>query len=186
MTFDFSDGNRMTIHNNIAEPWKITLVDTGLHAQTGCRIKRVQKYIGDETFMMTYGDGVSNIDLHALLHRHRDSGKVVTLTAIQPGGRFGVLQLDHATGNVDGFKEKAKEDGGWISAGFMVMEPEVFSYVKDEEPCVFEREPLEQLSREGKLGAYEHTAFWQCMDTQRDKGMLEYLWGNGIAPWKVW
>ena len=186
VTFDFSDGNRMTIHNNIAEPWKITLVDTGLHAQTGCRIKRVQKYIGDETFMMTYGDGVSNIDLHALLHRHRDSGKVVTLTAIQPGGRFGVLQLDHATGNVDGFKEKAKEDGGWISAGFMVMEPEVFSYVKDEEPCVFEREPLEQLSREGKLGAYEHTAFWQCMDTQRDKGMLEYLWGNGIAPWKVW
>ena len=104
VTFDFSDGNRMTIHNNIAEPWKITLVDTGLHAQTGCRIKRVQKYIGDETFMMTYGDGVSNIDLHALLHRHRDSGKVVTLTAIQPGGRFGVLQLDHATGNVDGFK----------------------------------------------------------------------------------
>ena len=162
----------------------MTLVDTGLHTQTGGRVKRVQKYIGDEPFMLTYGDGVSNVDLNALLEQHRSSGKATTMTAIQPGGRFGVLDLEGET--VVGFREKAKEDGGWINGGFMVMEPEVFPYLSANEGCVLERRPLETLAAEGKLGIYKHPGFWQCMDTQRDKGMLEGLWAAGRAPWKIW
>ena len=186
VTFDFSAENRMTVHQNVAEPWRVTLVDTGLGAQTGARIKRVQKYVGDEPFMMTYGDGVSDVDLNALIRQHRDSGKLVTLTGVQPGGRYGVLDLDKTGAAVSGFREKAKEDGGWINGGFMVMEPGVFSYISSREACVFEREPLERLAREGRLGVYKHTGFWQCMDTQRDKGKLEELWHSGSAPWKNW
>lgn len=184
VTFDFSAENRMTVHQNVAEPWRVTLVDTGLNAQTGARVKRIQNYIGDERFMLTYGDGVSDVDLNALLGQHKASGRIVTLTGVQPGGRFGVLDLEGQM--VTGFREKAKEDGGWINGGFMVMEPDVFSYLPEDEGCVLEREPLERLAREGKLGVYKHTGFWQCMDTQRDKGRLEELWHSGSAPWKKW
>ena len=184
VTFDFSENNRMTIHENVAEPWRVTLVDTGLHTQTGGRLKRVERYLGGEPFLLTYGDGVSDVDLNALLEQHRESEKTVTMTGIQPGGRYGVLDLEGET--VTGFREKAKEDGGWINGGFMVMEPEVFRYLSTEEGCILERAPLETLAREGKLGVYKHTGFWQCMDTQRDKGRLEQLWESGAPPWKVW
>ena len=184
VTFDFSEENRMTVHANVAEPWKVTLVDTGLNTQTGGRVKRIQRYIGDKSFMLTYGDGVSDVDLNALLEQHRNSGKTVTLTGIQPGGRFGVLDLEGQT--ITGFREKAKEDGGWINGGFMVMEPGVFDLLSSEERCVLEREPLEVLAREGRLGVYKHYGFWQCMDTQRDRGRLEALWSEGRGPWKIW
>lgn len=186
VTFDFSAQNRMTIHENVAEPWRVTLVNTGLHTQTGGRIKRVQKYIGDEPFLLTYGDGISDVDLNALIRQHQGSGKLVTLTGVQPGSRFGILDLDETGITVSGFREKAKEDGGWINGGFMVMEPEVFGYLSEADSCVLEREPMETLAGQGKLGIYKHTGFWQCMDTQRDRGRLEYLWGQGIAPWKLW
>ena len=183
VTFDFSAENRMTVHQNLAEPWRVTLVDTGLNTQTGARVKRVQKYIGDEPFMLTYGDGVSDVDLNALLAQHRTSGKIVTLTGVQPGGRFGVLDLEGQT--VTGFRENAKEDGGWVNGGFMVMEPEVFGCLSTEENCVLERGPMEELAEAGKLGIYKHTGFWQCMDTQRDRAKLEALWSASQAPWKV-
>lgn len=186
VTFDFSAENRMTVHSNVAEPWRVTIVDTGLNTQTGARIKRVQKYIGDEPFMLTYGDGVSNVDLHALLSQHQQSDKIVTLTGIQPGGRFGVLDLDESSNTVVGFREKAKEDGGWINGGFMVMQPEVFDYLEADETCVLERAPLERLATEGKLGIYRHEGFWQCMDTQRDRNRLQAAWANGTAPWHIW
>ena len=186
VTFDFSAENRMTVHQNVAEPWRVTLVDTGLNTQTGGRVKRVQKYIGDERFMLTYGDGVSDVDLRALLAQHEASGKLVTLTGVQPGGRFGVLELDEAGRTVTGFREKAKEDGGWINGGFMVMEPAVFNYLSTDEDCILERTPLEVLARDGKLGIFKHSGFWQCMDTQRDRGRLEYLWTDEKAPWKIW
>lgn len=184
VTFDFSENNRMTIHENVAEPWRVTLVDTGLHTQTGGRLKRVEHYLGGEPFLLTYGDGVSDVDLDALLEQHRKSGKTVTMTGVQPGGRYGVLDLDGES--VTGFREKAKEDGGWINGGFMVMEPEIFCCLRPEDSCVLERTPMETLAREGKLGVYKHTGFWQCMDTQRDKGRLEQLWESGDPPWKVW
>lgn len=184
VTFDFSAENRMTVHQNVAEPWRVTLVDTGLNTQTGARVKRVRKYVGDETFMLTYGDGVSDVDLSALLEQHRNSGKTVTLTGIQPGGRFGVLDLENQT--IIGFREKVKEDGGWINGGFMVMEPAVFGYLSEAEGCVLERTPMETMAAEGKLGVYKHYGFWQCMDTQRDRSQLEAIWSKGAAPWAPW
>ena len=184
VTFDFANNNEMIIHNNVAEPWKVTVVDTGLHTMTGGRLKRIQKYVGDQTFMMTYGDGVSDIDLDALLEFHRVHKKAATLTAIQPGGRFGVLDIDDNE-TVRQFLEKAKEDGGWINAGFMVLEPEVFDYIEGDD-TFFEKEPLENLALDGKLAAYRHEGFWKCMDTMRDKGMLDELWNSGQAPWKRW
>ena len=184
VTFDFSAENRMTVHANIAEPWRVTLVDTGLNTQTGARVKRVQRYIGDEPFMLTYGDGVSNVDLNALLAQHKSFGKTVTLTGIQPGGRFGVLDLEGQT--VTGFREKAKEDGGWINGGFMVMEPGVFDYLSAAEDCVMEQKPMEMLAGDGRLGIYKHNGFWQCMDTQRDRSQLEAIWSTGNAPWAPW
>ena len=160
-------------------------MDTGLNTQTGGRVKRVQKYIGNERFMLTYGDGVSDIDLNTLLAQHEASGKLVTLTGIQPGGRFGVLDLDGSGRTVTGFREKAKEDGGWINGGFMVIEPQIFDYLVDDS-CVLERAPLETLAQEGRLGMYKHTGFWQCMDTQRDRTKLEDLWQDGAARWMIW
>ena len=142
--------------------------------------------IGDEPFLLTYGDGVSNVDLNALLEQHQRSGKVVTLTGIQPGGRFGVLDIAEDSDTVVGFREKAKEDGGWINGGFMAVQPELFDYLSSDESCVLERTPMEMLAQEGKLGIYKHYDFWQCMDTQRDKGQLEALWDKGNAPWKIW
>ena len=185
VTFDFSQNNSMTIHNNVAEPWRVTVVDTGLNTQTGGRIKRIQKYVGEEPFLMTYGDGVSDIDLRALIEQHNESDSIVTLSAIQPGGRFGVLDITDSDDKVVGFREKSKEDGGWINAGFMVMNPGVFGYIEDDS-TVLERDPLERLSAEGKLGVYKHYGFWQCMDTQRDKALLEILLQEGRAQWKVW
>lgn len=186
VTFDFTAENRMTIHSNEAEPWKVTLADTGLNSQTGARIKKIQKYVGDERFMLTYGDGVSDVDLHALIKQHEESGLKATLTGIQPGGRFGVIDIDETGKIINGFREKSQEDGGWINAGFMVLEPDVFSYVTEDEDCVFEREPLENLVKEKQLGVYQHNGFWKCMDTQRDKNVLENLWHENKAPWKIW
>lgn len=184
ITFDFSANNKMIVHNNVAEPWKVTIVDTGYQTMTGGRIKRVANYIGDETFMMTYGDGVSDVDLEALLKFHRKNGKLATITAIQPGGRFGVLDLDDHS-RVLRFAEKAKEDGGWINAGFMVLEPEVIKYI-DGDATFFEREPLERLAKDGQLEAFKHCGFWQCMDTMRDKETLDFLWNTNQAKWKRW
>jgi glucose-1-phosphate cytidylyltransferase len=173
----------MTIHSNISEPWKVTLVDTGMDSQTGGRIKRVEPYINGERFMLTYGDGVGDVDLNALLRHHERNRNTVTLTAIQPGGRFGVLDLEGDT--VTAFKEKAVEDGGWINGGFMVAEPELFRYIENDK-TILEREPLERLSAERKLGVYKHSGYWRCMDTQRDKAWLEQEWASGSAKWKVW
>ncbi len=185
VTYDFtSDQKKFTIHNNVAEPWKVTLIDTGLHTMTGGRIKRVKEYIGNQTFFLTYGDGVSDINLKELLAYHKQHGKLATMTAIQPGGRFGVLEIKK-DGQIDSFKEKNKEDGGWINGGFMVLEPQVIDYI-DNDSTVFEKEPLERLAHEGQLNAYKHRGFWQCMDTLRDKNQLEQLLDEGKAPWKVW
>ncbi len=184
VTFDFSAENRMTVHQNVAEPWKVTLVDTGLNTQTGARVKRVHDYVGDEPFMLTYGDGVSDVDLSALLRQHKESGNEVTITGVQPGGRFGVMEIAGQT--VTGFREKAREDGGWINGGFMVVEPKIFDILDEDEDCILERQPMETLAAEGRLGVYKHTGFWQCMDTQRDKIWLEARWRENTAPWKVW
>ena len=185
VTFDFSAENKMIIHCNVAEPWKVTLVDTGLATQTGGRIKRIRPYVGNDTFMMTYGDGVSDIDIYSLLKQHKKSKMAATLTAVQPGGRYGVLALDHDRNHVVGFREKAQEDAGWINAGFMVLEPELFDHLESDH-TVLERTPLENLSAEKRLGVYKHYGYWQCMDTQRDKSALETLWNDAKAPWKLW
>ena len=184
ITFDFSDNNKVTIHNNVAEPWKVTLVDTGLNTMTGGRIKRVQKYIGNEPFFLTYGDGVSDVNINELLSYHKKYNKLVTLTAVQPGGRFGALEINGQE-LITNFKEKKLEDGGWINAGFMVVEPEVFDYIEGDK-TVFENDPLVKIAREQELVAYRHNGFWQCMDTMRDKMHLEELWESGNAPWKKW
>ncbi|MCM1992622.1 glucose-1-phosphate cytidylyltransferase [Oceanirhabdus seepicola] len=185
VTFDFTQNNKMTIHSNVAEPWKVTLVDTGLDTMTGGRLKRVQKYVGNETFMLTYGDGVCDVNIIDLLNFHKESGKIGTLTAIQPGGRFGVLDIGEDNSTITSFVEKAKEDGGWINGGFMVLEPSIFDYIEGDS-TIFEKEPLESLTRINKLNAYKHHGFWQCMDTQRDKRLLEQLWVEDKAPWKKW
>jgi len=185
VTFDFAAENKMIVHNNIAEPWRVTIVDTGVHTQTGGRIKRIQQYVEDERFLMTYGDGLSDIDFSKLIETHEKSEKTVTISAVRPGGRFGVLEINDRDGTIIGFHEKAAEDGSWINAGFMVMEPEVFDYIDGDE-TVFERKPLELLSADGKLGVYKHNKFWACMDTMRDKVSLESIWASGKIPWKVW
>ena len=185
VTFDFSDENRMIVHQNVAEPWKVTLVDTGLKTQTGGRLAKVKKYIGNERFMMTYGDGVSDVDLNKLIAAHEKSGSTVTMTAIQPGGRFGVLDIDDESCHLKGFVEKGKEDGGWINGGFMVMEKGVFDYL-DGDDCILERAPMQQMTADGKVGAYKHEGFWQCMDTLRDRNLLNDLWNADKAPWKSW
>lgn len=184
ITFDFANNNEMIVHNNVAEPWKVTVVDTGYNTQTGGRIKRIKPYVGDETFMLTYGDGVSDVDLTALEAFHRQKGRIATITAIQPGGRFGVLDID-GNAAVTRFAEKDIEDGGWINGGFMVLEPKIFDYI-DNDGTVFERAPLERLAKEGQLGAYKHRGFWKCMDTLRDKEGLEWMWNHKQAPWKRW
>ncbi|MCL2819365.1 MAG: glucose-1-phosphate cytidylyltransferase [Oscillospiraceae bacterium] len=184
ITFDFSSDNKMTVHTNVAEPWKVTLVDTGQQTMTGGRIKRIQKYVGDETFMMTYGDGVGDIDLNTLYDYHNKEGKIATITAIQPGGRYGMIDFED-NGAVKGFREKAVDDGGWINAGFMVMKPEIFNYLPNDE-CTLEFEPFYKLCDEGQLAAYKHYKYWQCMDTQRDRSFLEQRLKEGTAPWKLW
>lgn len=184
ITFDFTSENKMQIHSNVAEPWKVTIVDTGLNTMTGGRIKRIQPYIGNETFMLTYGDGVSNVDINNLLETHRQSGKIATMTAVNVGQQFGVLEIDE-NGIINKFREKSKSDGGVINAGYMVLEPAIFDYISGDSE-VFEKKPLETVAVEGQLKAYMHTGFWKCMDTQRDKQQLENMIANGEAPWMVW
>lgn len=184
ITFDFTHDNEMIIHNNVAEPWKVTVVDTGYNTQTGGRIKRIRPYVGEESFMLTYGDGVSTVDLNALLKFHREKGQAATITAIQPGGRFGLLDMD-GTATVNRFSEKDLEAGGWINGGYMVLESRVFDYIEGD-ATVFERGPLERLAADGQLNAFKHTGFWKCMDTLREKEGLDYLWNTGQAPWKRW
>lgn len=183
ITFDLKN-NRLEVLNNDSEPWRVTCVDTGLNTMTGGRIKRIQKFVGQEPFLMTYGDGVSDVDINALIQHHKQANKTLTLTAVRPGGRFGALELSE-TNEIRSFKEKNIDDGGWINGGFMVIEPEIFEYL-DGDSCVFEREPLETLASMGKLQAYKHYGFWQCMDTMNDKNKLEKLLEKNEAPWKVW
>ena len=184
ITFDFTDENKMEVHNNFSEPWKVTLVDTGLNTMTGGRVKRIQKYVGDETFMLTYGDGVCDININKLVEFHKSHGKIATMTAINVGQRFGVLDIDKDN-TIHAFREKQKDDGSVINGGFMVLEPEIFDYIEDDS-TVLEKEPLETIARQGALKAYKHDGFWQCMDTQRDKHQLEELWASGQAPWRKW
>ncbi len=184
VTFDFTNDNRMTVHNNVSEPWKVTLVDTGLNTMTGGRIKRVQKYIGNETFMLTYGDGVSNIDLCELLQYHQKHGKIATLTSVTVGQRFGVLDIT-PEGRVAQLREKETGDGSRVNAGYMVLNPEIFNYIAGDS-SVLEKDVLDQLVEEKQLQAYNFDGYWQCMDTKREKDKLDKLWEEGKAPWKTW
>lgn len=184
ITFDFSAENRLTIHSNVAEPWRVTVVDTGLNTMTGGRIKRIRPYIGDNSFMLTYGDGLCNVNINELVKFHFSHGKKATLTAIQPGGRFGTLDIDD-NGTIRHFAEKHKEDGGWINGGYMVLEPEIFDIIEGDETTL-EQDPFEHLADANKLVAFLYHGFWQCMDTLRDKEYLEKLWAEGNAPWRLW
>ena len=185
VTFDFSRGdNQMIVHNNSLEPWKVTLVDTGLRTMTGGRVKRVAEYLGDGSFMLTYGDGVADIDIPALLAFHEEHKGLVTITCAQPASRFGNLDI-HDNGYVTSFREKNTADTGWVNAGFMVVEPELIDLIEGDS-TVLEKYPLEEAARRGGLSAYRHHGFWQCMDTMREKEKLEELWSSGKAPWKLW
>lgn len=185
ITFDFTEDNKMIVHNNVSEPWKVTLIDTGLHTMTGGRIRRIKEYVGNEQFMLTYGDGVSNVNLDQLLKTHNTHGKIATMTAVNVGQQFGVLEINETDGTIERFREKSDSDGGVINAGFMVLRPEVFDYI-DGDSTVFEREPLERLASDGQLVAYKHLGFWKCMDTQRDREKLEQMIDNKSAPWIIW
>jgi len=183
VTFDMA-GNRMEVHEKRSEPWKVTIVDTGEETMTGGRLKRVRAYLNGETFCFTYGDGVGDIDITALIHAHRRQSVQATLTAVQPPGRYGALEMD-AGGMVLEFKEKPQGDRAWINGGFFVLEPQVIDLIEDD-TTIWEREPLESLAGSGQLAAYRHDGFWRPMDTQRDKLQLEALWQAGNAPWKCW
>ncbi|ADR35063.1 glucose-1-phosphate cytidylyltransferase [Sulfuricurvum kujiense DSM 16994] len=184
VTIDLKN-NKMEILNNSSEPWKVTLLDTGLNAMTGSRIKKAQKFVGDEPFMLTYGDGVSDINIEELLRFHRTHGKTLTMMSSQPAGRFGALNID-SDGRVSKFLEKPKGDGNWVNAGFFVCEPNVFDYIDDDETVVFEQEPLQKLAEEGEIFTYQHQGFWKPMDSLKDKNDLNHLWDHGMAPWKIW
>jgi len=177
--------NTITHHNNHAEPWKVTLIDTGLDSMTGARIKKVKKYIGDEPFMLTYGDGVSDVNINELISYHKNHGKAMTMTSVQPEGRYGSLVVNEHE-QVTSFQEKPKGDGAWVNAGFFVCQPEVLNYIPNGDQIIFEREPLEGLARAGELYTYKHEGFWKPMDTQRDKFQLEELIEKGKAPWIRW
>jgi glucose-1-phosphate cytidylyltransferase len=183
ITFDLSS-NSVQIHNNSCEPWKITLVDTGYETMTGGRIQRIQKYIGNEAFMLTYGDGVANININSLLEFHKSKNKIATITAAIPPGRFGTLKMDKEN-NVIEFKEKLNADGTWINAGFFVLQPEIFNYIVDD-TTVFEKGPLELLAKDNQLAAYNHKGFWMPMDKLSDKVALENMWNSKKAEWRIW
>ncbi len=184
VTFDLANNTMETIGSKV-EPWKVTLLDTGLHTMTGGRIKKAREIVGDEPFLLTYGDGVSNVDLKELMKFHKESGKLCTMTAVQPTGRFGALAFDEE-GNLSEFKEKPKGEGGWINGGFFVCEPEVFDYIEDGDDAVFEKKPLEKLAINKKMNCYKHEGFWKCMDTLNDKKNLSKMWESGEAQWKTW
>jgi glucose-1-phosphate cytidylyltransferase len=182
VTIDLTN-NGMEVHNNTSEPWKVTLLETGQNTMTGGRIKRAQKFIGNDSFLLTYGDGVSDVDFSELITFHKKHGKLITMTAVQPEGRFGALET---TGDqVESFLEKPKGDGSWINGGFFVCQPEVLNYIQDDQ-TVFEQDPLQTLARDGQLYNYKHDGFWKCMDTLRDKKVLNELWEQKRAPWKSW
>jgi glucose-1-phosphate cytidylyltransferase len=182
VTFDLRK-NQMQVHNNMSEPWTVTLVDTGDGTQTGGRLKRVRDHVGGETFCFTYGDGLSDVNVRALVDFHREQKTKATLTAVQPPGRFGVIDIQAE--KIRDFQEKPPGDGSWINGGFFVLEPQVFDAIAGDE-VAWEREPLETLARQGELSAFKHDGFWHPMDTLRDKTYLENLWQSGSAPWKVW
>ena len=183
VTFDLND-NSMKVHRRSAEPWKITLVDTGESTMTGGRLRRVSEYLGDETFCFTYGDGLANIDLTQLVNLHRTRGKLATVTAVQPPGRFGALQFSPES-LVTSFQEKPHGDGSWVSGGFFILEPQVIEYLQDDS-TVWEQQPLQEIASAGQLNAYFHQDFWHPMDTLRDRQYLQELWAQGKAPWKIW
>lgn len=184
VTIDMSNG-KMEIHNNSSEPWKVTLLDTGLNTMTGGRIKKAEEFIGDKPFMLTYGDGVANIDINKLVKFHKSHGKAMTMTSAQPDGRFGALNID-VNNKVNEFEEKPKGDGSWINAGYFVCEPKVFGYITEGDGTVFEQSPLKNLAAEGEIFTYKHHDFWIPMDTLRDKINLNEMWDKGAAAWKVW
>jgi len=182
VTFDLKN-NEMNVHRKSAESWNITLVDTGINTMTGGRLKKIQKYVDNETFCFTYGDGLANISIRELIEFHKNNNTLATVTAVQPPARFGALELD---GNkVVSFKEKPPGDGNWINGGYFILEPAVFDYVEGDS-TVWEKEPVENLSKNNQLSAYRHSGFWQPLDTLRDKNKLEDLWSSGSPPWKVW
>lgn len=183
VTFDLAS-NKMEVHNNYSEPWRVTVVDTGLYTMTGGRIKRIEPYVKGETFMMTYGDGVCNVDLDALVKFHKSHGKTATITTVNIGQVKGVLDIDQDN-NITSFREKDDSDGSLINGGFMVLNPEIFQYLDGDE-TVFEQGPMQRLAAEGQLKSFYHDGFWQCMDTQREMKKLEELWQSGKAPWKIW
>jgi glucose-1-phosphate cytidylyltransferase len=182
LTLDLST-NSMKVHGSKAEPWKVTLIDTGFETMTGGRIKRIEKYVEDKTFLLTYGDGIGSVDIHKLIEFHKKNGKYATVTAVQLEGRFGALSIEKGE-DVSSFLEKPRGDGAWINGGFFVLEPEIFRYIEDDS-IIWEKEPLEKLAKENQLNAYKHNGFWKCMDTIRDKVELEQLWNAGNAPWKL-
>jgi glucose-1-phosphate cytidylyltransferase len=183
VTVDLRD-NSMEVLQRKAEPWRVTMIDTGAETMTGGRLKRVRDYVGDDTFCFTYGDGVSDVPIDALIEQHRKHGKRATVTAVQPPGRFGVLEIA-SSGCVESFQEKPRAEGGWINGGFFVLEPPVFDYI-DGDGTYWEHEPMRRLVAEGQMHAYPYEGFWQAMDTLREKNMLEQMWLSGTAPWKVW
>lgn len=185
VTVDLSK-NSLEILNTQSEPWKVTILDTGLNTMTGGRIKRAESYLSEGTFFLTYGDGVSDIDIASLLEFHKKHGKSLTMTAVQPEGRFGAMDIEENSDRVKFFMEKPKGDGAWINGGFFVCEPSVFQYIDEGDPTVWERGPLENLAQSGELFAYKHYGFWKPMDTLRDKMQLEELWNNNQALWKIW
>jgi glucose-1-phosphate cytidylyltransferase len=184
ITFDLSN-NTMKVLNNTSEPWKVTLLDTGIDTMTGGRINRAKRFVGNESFMFTYGDGVGNIDIEKLILFHESHGKTLTMTSIQPEGRFGAIDIANDS-RVSHFMEKPKGDGAWVNAGFFVCQPNVFDYITEGDKTIFERTPLEQLALDGELFAYQHHGFWKCMDTMRDKNQLCEMWNNKQAKWKIW
>lgn len=181
--YDFAAGTTR-FFDSVAEPWRVSLIDTGLATMTGGRLRRVRQHLDNETFMLTYGDGVADIDLASLLSFHRSHGRKATITAVQPPGRFGALDLQ-PSGAVGAFREKPQDEGGWINGGFFVLEPSVFEFLEDDQ-TIWERQPLERLATTGQLAAYRHHGFWQPVDTLREKLLLEDLWSRDRAPWKVW
>ncbi|MBQ8501925.1 MAG: glucose-1-phosphate cytidylyltransferase [Bacteroides sp.] len=186
MTVDLSD-NSIKIHDNHSEDWKVTMIDTGLNTMTGSRLKRVQKYIGNERFCLTYGDGVADLNIKETIDAHQRSGAAISMTVFQPAGRFGAVEIDPQNGMITSFLEKPDGEGYWINAGFFVCEPEVFDYLpENDDTVIFEKQPLEQLVADGKMHAFKHRGFWKPMDTLRDNTELNVLWNEGKAPWKMW
>jgi len=184
VTIDLAD-NSIKVHDSHAEPWKITLVDTGKDTMTGGRIKRVQPYLNNEAFMLTYGDGVGNIDINELLKFHRNHGKYCTVTSVQPSGRFGALNILDDN-SVHSFMEKPKGDGIWVNGGYFICEPNIFEFINDGDKTIWEQQPMEQIANKGQMSAYKHTGFWRPMDTLKDKNDLNDMWEKNDAPWKIW